>query len=188
MGYRDYLIGLLRPLGVYDLRDGKRNTAELECFGTLLDECAALLEDTEREMLPLTAAGRGLDVVDGLLSLHPLADTVSERRTALSALLRVGGDSFTPAAINDSLAGCGVAAQAVETGTAGKVKVALPDGKIEGVPEHFAERKKILEELLPCHLLVLYDLTGTTWRRLEEAFPQWKELDGAGLLWGFFEA
>jgi hypothetical protein len=31
----------------------------------------------------------------------------------------------------------------------------------------------------------LYDLTGTTWRRLEEAFPQWKEWTGRGS-WGLF--
>lgn len=86
---------------------------------------------------------------------------------ALAALLRIGGDSFTLAAINDNLKGCGLNAVASETGTPGEVEVCFPE--VPGIPDGFAEMKAIIEDILPCHLEIRYCLLvhylGRGWRR-----------------------
>ena len=108
--YEDYLKALLRPLGVYDLRSGTLNGAELSALGAGLDEVDGQLELVEREALTATAEGEGLRRREALFRRRPAASTAEERRAAIAALLRIDGDSLTPAAINDTLRaaeGCG---------------------------------------------------------------------------------
>ena len=93
MSYARYLKGMLAPLGVYRL-EGSLNGGELESIGTALDGAAEALETLEREMLLTTAEDGGLRAVESLLVRRPVAHTAEERRQALAALLRIGGDSF----------------------------------------------------------------------------------------------
>ena len=111
MNHLEYLVELLRPLGVYDLRDGRLNRGELEAYAMGLDEGGAWLEETAREMALMTAEGLGLEQVEGLLAYRPASPDTAQRRRALAALLRIGGDRFTPEAINDTLVGCGINAR-----------------------------------------------------------------------------
>ena len=184
MSYAEYLKDLLRPMGIYRL-EGTVNGGELESIGAALDQCAAALEVVEREMLLTTAVGAGLDTVEGLLTRKPLAATMARRRAALSALLRIGGDSFTLEAVNDNLAGCGVNAMAAETAQPGKVEVRFPD--VPGIPDGFEELCKIIEDILPCHLDIAYVFWYVTWAMLEARFATWGDLEAQGLTWGEIE-
>ena len=148
-----YLKEMLAPLRVYRL-EGTLNGAELESIGMALDGPARALEELEREMLLTTAESWGLDRVESLLRRRPVAQTPQSRREALAALLRIGGDSFTLAAINDNLRGCGVNAVVSETDTPGNVEVRFPN--VPGIPDGFKEIREILEDILPCHLLIRY--------------------------------
>ena len=121
MGYADYLRELLRPLGVYDLDGGVFSPAELTAQGSALDGCGVRLDRVEREVLLCTAEDTGLTAIETLLPRRPVTETVQQRRRALAALLRIGGDSFTLKAVNDNLAGCGINALASETGTPNQV-------------------------------------------------------------------
>lgn len=185
MSYADYLKELLRPLGVYDLSDGRFGTAELEAIGQALDGCCAQLETLQREMLVPTAVGEGLSAVEGLLALRPAAPDTAHRRAALAALLRIGGDSFTLADINDNLAGCGLNAAVSETEQSGVVKVRFPE--VAGIPDGFEQMKRIIEEIIPCHLTVEYVFWYITWQQLEGRFHTWSELDAAQLSWDALE-
>ena len=111
--YEAYLIRMLAPLGLYDL-NGVQNRSELSALGGKLDEVGALLDTVERESLLATAEGEGLDRREALFARKPAALTAEERREAIAALLRIGEDSLTPGAINDTLMGCGVQARATE--------------------------------------------------------------------------
>ena len=184
MGYGDYLKDLLRPLGVYRL-EGTINGGELEAVGAGLDGVAAALEETEREMLLDTAEGAGLAAVEALLTRAPVADTLERRRAALAALLRIGGDSFALSAINDTLKGCGLNALAHETGTPGQVQVTFPD--VPGIPDGFEKMRKIIEDILPCHLAVEYVYWYITWAMMEERFDTWGDIEALGLTWGELE-
>ena len=103
------------------------------------------------------------------------------RRAALAALLRIGGDSFTLAAVNDNLAGCGINAVASETGTPGTVEVRFPD--VPGIPDGFEALRAIIEDILPCHLAVEYVYWYVTWEELEERFATWGDLEQLNLTW-----
>lgn len=184
MSYGGYLKDLLRPMGVYRL-DGTVNGGELESVGARLDMQGQALEELERESGLLTAEGWGLDAVEELLTRKPLATNEERRRAALAALLRVGGDSFTLAAINDNLAGCGINAVASETGTPGKVEVRFPD--VPGIPDGFEELRGMIEDILPCHLEVAYIYWYVTWAMLESKFATWGALESRGLTWGEIE-
>jgi hypothetical protein len=179
--HQDYLASLLRPLGVYDLREGTVNRGELEAYGVRLDHMAGELEDTAREMNLTTAEGFGLERVEELLPYRPVCATPGQRRAALAALLRIGGDSFTPAAINDTLRGCGLNARAEEGGQPGYVKVYFPE--VAGIPEGFDGLRAIIEEILPSHVDVTYVFWYNTWAMAAERHPTWGHAQDAGLSW-----
>lgn len=184
MSYAEHLKELLRPLGAYRL-EGTVNGAELESIGAVLDGCAEELEELGREMILTTAASTGLEAIESLLTRKPLAATLEWRRAALGALLRIGGDSFTLAAVNDNLAGCGINAVAGETGTPGRVEVRFPD--VPGIPDGFETLREIIEDILPCHLEIGYVYWYVTWAMLEARFATWRALEREGLSWGELE-
>ena len=185
MSYEDYLIGLLRPLGVYDWSEGSLQRAELACLGRGLDGCAEALEQVQREMLVTTAEETGLTAVEALLPYRPVAESLERRRAALAALLRISGDSFTLAAINDNLAGCGLNARAAESGEPGKVAVSFPE--VPGIPDGFPMMKKIIEDILPCHLGINYVFWYITWAQMEKRFAAWGEIETGGYTWEALE-
>lgn len=181
MNHIDHLIGLLRPLGVYDLRAGTRNRAELEAYGRQLDDGLGHIDDTAREMLLTTAEDFGLEQVEQLLPYRPASPTLDQRRAALAALLRIGGDSFTLAAVNDTLAGCGINAKAVETGRPGYVEVYFPD--VAGIPDQFEQLRGIIEEILPCHLEITYVFWYNSWAEVAAKAHTWGEAQATGKSW-----
>ena len=181
MIHEEYLTALLRPLGVYDLRAGAVNRGELGAYGKELDRMEQELEDTAREMSLATARSFGLERVEALLPYRPVCNTPGQRRAALAALLRIGGDSFTPAAINDTLRGCGLNARAEEGDQPGYVKVYFPD--VAGIPEGFQELRTIIEEILPSHVDVTYVFWYNTWAMVAQRHPTWGHAQATGLSW-----
>ena len=99
---------------------------------------------------------------------------------ALAALLRIGGDSFTLAAINDTISGCGVPAVVKELGK-GQVSVSFPG--IAGEPQGFQSLKEIIEDILPAHLGIEYDFWFLTWQELEDNFTSWQSIEDLELSW-----
>lgn len=180
MSHADYLRELLRPLRVYELT-GTANGGELEAVGEALDGSGAALDEVQREMLISTAEDWGLEAIESLLVRRPVAPNLNRRRQALAALLRIGGDSFTLAAINDTLAGCGINAKAVETGTPGYVEVYFPD--VAGIPEGFDQLRAIIEEILPCHLEITYVFWYNSWADLAQMVTTWGGAASTGKTW-----
>ena len=95
-------------------------------------------------------------------------------REALAALLRISGDCFTLAAVNDNLTGCGLNAVASEGELPGTVEVRFPE--VPGVPDGFPAMRRIIEDILPCHLEIQYAFWYATWAELEALGPTWAEL------------
>ena len=181
LSYEDYLVSLLRPLGVYDLGRGTINRGELAAYGGELDLVDQELDDTAREMNLVTAKGFGLERVEALLPYRPVCLTESQRRMALAALLRISGDSFTPEAINDTLRGCGLNARAEEGERPGYVKVYFPD--VAGIPEGFDRLRAIIEEILPSHVDITYVFWYNTWSMVAERHPTFGDAAASGLSW-----
>lgn len=102
--YEQYLIRLLAPLSLYNLR-APHNGGELAALGGELDSVSGLVELVERESLLATAESEGLDRREVLFAHKPAAVTQEDRREAIAALLRISEDSLTPEAINDTLTG-----------------------------------------------------------------------------------
>ena len=146
-----------------------------------MDGCGARLDRVEREMMLQTAQEEGLTAIETLLPHRPVTETMEQRRKALAALLRIGGDSFTLNAINDNLAGCGINALASETGIPNQVKIVFPD--VAGEPDGYEELTKIIEDILPCHLEIEYVFWYVTWAMIGEKFSKWSDLETAGYTW-----
>jgi len=179
--FEDYLVSLLQPLGVYDLRTGTINRGELAAYGAQLDGAGTELDHTAREMNLATAEDLGLERIEALLPYRPVCVTAAQRREALAALLRISGDSFTPEAINDTLRGCGLNARAEETGRPGYVEVYFPD--VAGIPEGFDRLRVIIEEILPSHLDITYVFWYNTWAMVAERHPAFGDAAASGLSW-----
>ena len=170
---------LLRPLGIYRL-DAPFNGGELDVQGEELDKVMAWLEEVQRENSLTTAEDWGLENIARLFVRRPVADQPRKLAAALAALLRIGGDSFTLDAINDTITGCGIPAVVKELGT-GQVSVSFPG--VAGEPQGFSELKKIIEDILPTHLGIEYDFWFLTWAELEENFPSWQSIETLELSW-----
>ncbi len=179
MSHGQYLRDLLRPLGVYDL-NAPFNGGELDAQGEALDGVMARLEEIQRETSLTTAEDWGLEQVASLFVRRPVAAQPRKLAAALAALLRIGGDSFTLDAINDTIAGCGIPAVVKELGK-GQVSVSFPG--VAGEPKGFSELKKIIEDILPTHLGIEYDFWYLTWRELEDNFPSWQSIEDRKLSW-----
>lgn len=184
MGYANYLKDLLRPLRLYELDRGP-GAAELNAIGSEMDELAAALDSAMAEALPPTATESGLAAYESILPYRPCWPTLDDRRRAVSALLGIDGSSFTLAAVNATLHGCGIRAEAEETGSPSLLRVAFPGNR--GMPPDFAELCARIEAILPCHLDVVYFLVFISWAALERLWPTWGELDDAQLTWDELE-
>lgn len=184
MSYEGYLRDLLAPLGVYRL-DGTVNGAELACWGRFLDGVQEELEEVHRQADLTTAGKEGLAKLAALFNRKPVAEGEESLRAALAALLRVGGDSFTLSAINDSLKGCGLNAVVAEGLEHQSVTVRFPE--VQGVPGGFEGMRAIIEEIIPCHLAVEYVFWYITWAEAQERFSAWQEIEDLGLTWDELE-
>ena len=171
---------LLAPLGVYRW-EGSFQWGELQSEGEALDQVAAELVRLQREMNLATAQGEGLADLQALLACYAGSQDPDSLRLALAALLRVGGGSFTLAAINDAVRGCGIPAKVEETDSPQRLTVSFPANNI--APDDFKEMKRIIEDILPCHVQVDYFFETFTWSLLEARFTSWQEIEEAGLTW-----
>ena len=180
MSHAAYLRELLRPLGVYDL-NASFNGGELEAQGEALDQCMERLEEIQRESSLVTAQDWGLENIARLLARRPVATEPRPLGAALAALLRIGGDSFTLAAINDTISGCGVNARVEETDQAGTVEVSFP--QVPGIPPNFEEIRVIIEDIIPAHLIIQYHYWYLTWQQLEQKFSCWQDIEDKNLTW-----
>lgn len=168
MGYERHLLDLLQPLGVYSFKDGTFSKAMIAALGSELDVAENWLLHCEREAVLETAENEGLTLRAELFAARPEGDSY-ELRGLIRGLSCIADDSFTPEAINRSVAGLG--AVIVEMG-GGKLTVRFP--KIVGMPANFTVVKRIIEDILPCHMAVSYYFNYLTWQ----------ELHGYNLTWG----
>ena len=183
VGYESYLQWLLEPLRLYDLH-APNNGAELAALGKELDTVSDMLTEAERESLLMTAEGEGLDRLEALFARKPASTTTQERREAIGALLRISEDSLTPAAINDTLKGCGIRAKAQEKADGG-LRVVFP--RTAGIPEEFEQIQKIILDILPCHLDVEFYFRYLTWTECEAAEYTWEQVETAAFTWEAFQ-
>lgn len=180
MGYTAYLRALLEPLGLYAFEPESFSGGELVAEGEAMDALEASLDAALDDAIPLTASEAGLARWEALMGVKSGAPTLSDRREACAALLRIGGGSFTLAGLNDAIRGCGVTAEVTELG-AGQVQVCFPGTR--GVPADFETMRVVIERILPCHLDVVYyffyllwqELTTLTWNQIEG--KTWDELE-----------
>ena len=179
MSTGEHLRELLRPLGVYDL-DAPFISGELDAQGAAVDGVGARLEEVQREASLVTAESWGVELLAKLFARRPVASEPRALAEALAALLRIGGDSFTLSAINNTISGCGIPAVAEEVGVA-QVRVSFPG--VVGEPEGFLELKKIIEDILPAHLAIEYVFWYLTWTELERKFASWQSIEDRTLSW-----
>ena len=164
---------LLRPLGVYKLEDSYLG-AELECVGAALDRMEEELERVQREMCLMTAREQGVERMARLFARRPVTGEPEQMAQSLAALMRIGGDSFTGAALNNTLAGCGLKARVSEAAEVNTVEVRFPE--VPGIPEEFDRIRALVEDILPAHLLVRYLFWYQSWQEMEQRQMTWQDL------------
>lgn len=182
--YEAYLRNLLAPLGIYDLTENSVSGAAVCALGAGLDAVGSRLAVIERESLTATAEDEGLTRRETLFVRRPAAFTAADRRAAIAALLQIDGDSLTPRAIDATLRGCGIKARAIEMGD-GQLRVIFPE--VAGEPEGFDQIRRIILDILPCHLGVEFYFRYLTWEECEAAGYTWAQVEAAGHTWESFQ-
>jgi hypothetical protein len=183
--YAEYLRALLAPLGVYDLSQSAISGGEVEALGDGMDAVSTALALAEREIALTTAEDAGLTRREALFARKIAAPTLDLRRQAIQALSNVGGDSLTLQAVNETLSGCGIRAQAEETETFGCVRVRFPD--VVGVPEEFDRIREIALDILPCHLETEFFFRYLTWAECEAQQLTWAMVEAQNDTWEEFQ-
>ena len=154
MSYGEYLKNTLRPLGIYELDTGI-GAAELEIEGAAFDEIDGVLSDTLRNMLPLTADENGIERWSALLPYKPRGADLDAQRGSLMELIRSRENECSDQALNHVLENCCILAEVSETNVSETVKVTIYEIHLEdGEDERI---KKQIEDILPCHLDIVYD-------------------------------
>lgn len=174
-GYAAYLTRLLRPLGVYDLREDSFSGAEIGVIGGMMDDLAGKMDGYLAQALIPTATEEGLSLWESLMMLPPRS-TLEERRLALAALTGISWDGFTPAALASAALGCGVYCTIEETGACAPLRIRFLS--VYGRPEPWAQIKWILEALMPAHLELEYLFRWITWRETHEKPLTWRQVSG----------
>lgn len=170
LGYTDYLKQMLLPLCIYDLEEGI-GAEEIGVIGKQLDDIFNSLEELGRESVLAKAKSYGLRNYEKLLPNTPVYTTTYDERQAVMALLRIRGGCFTLQMLQNTLSGCGIAANVGECGTAMTVAVGFP--KNRGIPDGFEKLKMRIEDIIPCHLAVEYRFTYSTWQELMSRLQGW---------------
>jgi len=173
MGYGNYLKELFEPLALY--AHSGIGEAELDAIGEELDMCFEKLGECEKESLIITAEDEGLGMYEKVLPYTPAYISSQDRRRAILALARIDECSFTTAALNDAIAGCGIRAVVAETGQIHSVEVSFPYNR--GIPENIDVLKQKIEDILPCHLDVCYRYLYTLWNEIEGFFDSWNAME-----------
>lgn len=184
MAYYEHLRSLLRPLKLYDLDRGP-GRAELFAEGKAMDRVYEALEAVEREAIPTTASGYGLERYEEILPFLPVCSQESDRRAAICALLRIDDSAFTAVGLNSTIAGCGIGAVVTEGDEADTVTVKILNTR--GVPGEIDAIKRRMEQILPCHLEIVYAFNYSTWQEMEAALASWQEIETLALDWQSFE-
>lgn len=179
MGYTNDLVRLLRPLGFYSFEEGSFSLAELQALGGALDTLDEHAQAGQRESIVMTATGEGLDKMLSLFRSQTIAQSVEAKRAAIAGFLRIGGDSFTLAALRNCIAACGVTCQLDETDTVNRVMISFPG--IMGIPEGFAQAQTVIEDILPCQLEIMYFFRYCTWGETMAYGLTWGDL--AAMTW-----
>lgn len=176
MGYTEYLKDVLKPLHVYDLDNGT-GAAEITVLGDALDAVYTELEDTLREMMPLTAQGVGLEYYENILGCTGMG-SIAARRAAVAALTSVTG--FTLNDIRSALRGSGTEVEISEYGA----QTVLVSFNVNGMNSaDIARVKRRIEEFIPCHLAIVYETAYATWRQLEHENFTWNKIEYEDLTW-----
>jgi len=153
MGYSAYLKNTLKPLGIYELDTGL-GASELNILGSQLDSVDSSLNTTLREMLPLTAQDVGLSFYESLFPGVFVPQSLSQRRTAVNCLLRLGETECSDQGLNMVLTVCGIPAAINESSTNDTVEVVFTEDAPSG--DALDLLKQRIEAILPCHLDVVY--------------------------------
>ena len=177
MSYVEYLRDVLSPLHIYDLDNGP-GADEIRVLGAALDDVFSELETTLREMTPITAESYGLENYENILPYEPAALSLADRRAAIEAMSSVSG--FSLAELNKSIWCSGIEAVVTEYGPE-TVCVSFPHAGGDSIP--MDELKQRIEQILPCHLEIVYEEVYITWKQLNHENFTWKRLEYEELTW-----
>ncbi|MEC1757368.1 putative phage tail protein [Schinkia azotoformans] len=57
----------------------------------------------------------------------------------------------------------------------------------KGIPDNIDDLKKVIEDIKPAHLPVIFEFRYMTWNELDETNTTWDQLDAMNLSWNEFE-
>ena len=154
MSYIEYLKDVLHPLHIYDLDNGY-GADELHVLGTALDDVFDALEETLREMSPLSAEGYGLDCYKNILPDENMFENTEDKRAAIAALSTVSGLSLEE--LNANLSRSGI--NAVVSESESQTETVCVTISAERRSDDYVDAvKQCIEQLLPCHLAIDYEV------------------------------
>lgn len=160
MGSLNRMIGLLKPMGLYNLTDSYV-LCELKAEAAGLDRLEAAMEELLTEAFPATASDFGLSVYERILKLGGIPEETLDRRSRIVGALSLNEGDNTVSKIMEGLKLYGVIASVGEDFENELITVSG-----SGYSLGCASAEQIgasLLNILPAHLGVAFQLNIGTW-------------------------
>lgn len=155
MAYTEYLVRLLSPLGVYDLREDSVSGAAVAALGETLDECWDELRDSLADAFPATAGEAGLARWERLLPLYYRPEDADARRAMAEFYLSLGEADCFASTIVGALAACGFEAAVDEETAAPSITVTLSGASL--TEAELAKLGQYVRNFLPAHRRLVWN-------------------------------
>ncbi|MBC8570526.1 hypothetical protein [Zongyangia hominis] len=172
----------LRPLGLYDLREGSFVARELRCYAAALDAVDDALDALLREGFVQTASETGISRMEAITSSRQSADMpIEKRREMLLYRFAHRPDDFSPEGMKNGLRAIGLDATLVEL--LAQEQLVLSDSSAMADLSQYLRVRREAGQLLPAHLEVLFDMGTLTWAVFEGKNHTWSQWNNLALNW-----
>lgn len=176
------IISILRPLGLYSLKEDSLVMCELKAEAVGLEKLRLAMEELISEAFPATASGFGLKILERVINLGGIPSELSDRRRRLLGSLALSGRDKTIDGIKRSLLLFGVEAEITENFADEKLVITGKGWRLPYVSAQDIADK--LSLILPAHLGADISVNATTWSFIHSLRRNFGTWDMGVYTWG----
>ena len=183
MGAAERMRRVLRRTGLYSVDGDGILEAELAAYGTALEIFAEAYEKARENLFIQTADAEGLTKFERLFRVIPAEESAENRRAMLLMRGAVTAQDCTKASLERQLLGAGIRGS-LTMQRDGSLYVNV--GEVLGISQEAARQEAL--DLLPAHLIIVFDFGKNTWDAVESRSQTFNQMDAANLTWDEIDA
>lgn len=175
------LMGVLAPLGVYEIKEGSTIYSELKAYSAGLDMLRGELSELQSEAFIPTSGSFGLTRRERLFGAVRDDLSVENRRNMLLTRSAFGSGDFTPNGVQRILEFLGIDGSIEEYPFANRVVVRVENKELTKGQRNFIISQ--LNLLFPAHLEIDGVFDGFSWADAEAKSLTFEQMENSSMTW-----